>query len=62
MALLREHLTEFSVRAGEKTTKSYLEFYGYLFAKYRDGMIVTAAAHEASPACNCNVKEVIYLF
>jgi dipeptidase len=34
-------LTEYSVNAGDETTKHWLNFYTYLFTKYMDGNIKT---------------------
>ncbi len=51
-----DHATAFSVKAGDWMHKEWMEFYGQLFARYRD--FFTIEEDEKDPVCNCKVKEV----
>jgi len=47
--------TDFSVSAGDKMHAHWLEFYGVLFARFRDFFDITPDTDD--PICNCRVKE-----
>ena len=47
--------TEFSVRSGDNLHKHWLNFYGKLFARFRDFYIVEN--DPSNTACNCKVGE-----
>ncbi len=46
--------TSFSVQAGDWLQKEWLDFYGQLFARYRDYFIIEEDRED--PICNCKVK------
>ena len=48
--------TQFSVSAGDEMHKSWLEFYGILFSRFRDFFEILPDDKE--PSCNCQVKEI----
>lgn len=48
--------TQFSVSAGDEMHKSWLEFYGVLFSRFRDFFEILP--DEKEPTCNCQVNEV----
>jgi dipeptidase len=47
-----EYVTNYSVSTGNKLVKDWLEYFGELFVKYRDGYIITA--NNENKACGCN--------
>lgn len=47
-----EYVTNYSVSIGDKLVKDWLEYFGELFVKYRDGYIITA--NNENKACGCN--------
>jgi dipeptidase len=48
--------TQFSISAGDEMHKSWLEFYGTLFSRFRDFFEILP--DEKEPTCKCQVKEV----
>lgn len=52
------YVTEFSVKAGNSLVAEWLQYFGQLFVKYRDGYVVTPNA--ASEACGCNAASQSY--
>lgn len=48
-------VTNFSVRAGERLHDEWLQFYGYLFARFRD--FVTIVPDPENTRCGCDVQE-----
>lgn len=50
-----DHATAFSVKAGDWMHKEWMEFYGEMFARYRD--FFTVEKNDQDPICNCKVKE-----
>jgi hypothetical protein len=50
-----EILTEFSVLAGEKLHKDWLDFYGELFARFRDFSTIVPNAEDTR--CGCTVLQ-----
>ena len=53
--LMIDHATEFSVQAGDWMHNEWMQFYGNLFARYRDFFVIEE--DEGNPVCNCDVKE-----
>jgi dipeptidase len=50
-----DFVTLFSVNAGNSLHKEWMEFYGYLFARFRDFYTITAKGDE--PVCGCVAQE-----
>ena len=48
--------TDFSVHAGDWLHKEWMDFYGVLFARFRDYFIIEE--DKENPVCNCKVKEI----
>lgn len=48
--------TKFSVQSGDRVHKEWFEFYGDLFARFRDFFVIEKDPYD--PVCNCVVKEV----
>lgn len=53
-----QHVTDFSVKAGNALVTRWGEFFGELFVKYRDGYVVTP--NPDSTACGCNAVSAGY--
>jgi dipeptidase len=53
-----ELVTSFSVNLGNDLVKRWMNFFGELFVKYRDGYVITESAN--SPACGCSVSNGAY--
>ena len=51
-----DHATVFSVKAGDWMHREWLDFYGQMFAKFRDFYVIEE--DNDNPVCNCKVKEV----
>ena len=53
-----DYATDITMKLGDGLTKTWYQFFGELFVKYRDGFVITSVPEDRS--CGCNTEDQSY--